>query len=189
MEKKRKAGIDLGLTDDEKKILLELARSTIESRIKGTASREGTPETDTLRENRGAFVSLHRKGHLRGCIGYIQAVKPLFQTIQEMALSAAFQDPRFDPLAADELDDLDIEISVLTPFKEITDVDEIEVGKHGIMLNKGAFSGLLLPQVATEYGWDRDTFLDHTCMKAGLPPGAWKDADTKIFIFSADVFS
>ena len=105
-----------------------------------------------------------------------------------MAISAAFQDPRFEPMSAKELEDLDIEISVLTPMKPVTDINEIEVGKHGLMIVKDYYSGLLLPQVATEYGWDRETFLEHTCMKAGLPVNAWKDSDTKIYAFSADVF-
>ncbi len=105
-----------------------------------------------------------------------------------MASAAAFQDPRFSPLSADELKDLEIEISVLTPFKRITNIDEIQVGKHGILMRNGSSSGLLLPQVATDYGWDRTTFLEHTCQKAGLPKDAWKDKNTEIYIFSADVF-
>jgi AmmeMemoRadiSam system protein A len=112
----------------------------------------------------------------------------LYKSVEEMAAAAAFQDPRFPPVSKSELKDLDIEISVLTPFKQITHVSEIEVGKHGIYMERGFYSGLLLPQVATEYGWDRDTFLEHTCRKAGLPPDAWKDKDTRIYIFSADIF-
>jgi AmmeMemoRadiSam system protein A len=188
MGRKEKVGVDLGLSDDEKTTLLKIARTTIESRIKGKDAPEFTPDSETLKENRGAFVSLHRKGNLRGCIGHIQATKPLYKTIQEMAISAAFQDPRFEPMSEKELEDLDIEISVLTPMKPVTDINEIEVGKHGLMIVKDYYSGLLLPQVATEYGWDRETFLEHTCMKAGLPVNAWKDSDTKIYAFSADVF-
>jgi AmmeMemoRadiSam system protein A len=105
-----------------------------------------------------------------------------------MAEAAAFDDPRFPPVTKEELKDLSIEISVLTPFKQITDVSEIEVGKHGIYMERGFYSGLLLPQVATEYGWDRETFLEQTCRKAGLPPDAWKEKNTKIYIFSADIF-
>jgi len=105
-----------------------------------------------------------------------------------MAAAAAFQDPRFPPVTKKELKDLDIEISVLTPFEQITDVNKIEVGKHGIYMERGFYSGLLLPQVATEYGWGRETFLEHTCRKAGLPPDAWKDKETRIYIFSADIF-
>ena len=145
-------------------------------------------ETRKLQEKRGAFVTLKRKGQLRGCIGYTQAFKPLSQTIMEMAQAAAFQDPRFPPLAKNELGDLDIEISVLTPFRSIQDIKDIEVGKHGLFIERGGYSGLLLPQVATEYHWDRQTFLEHTCLKAGLPKDAWKDKNTKIQVFSAEIF-
>jgi AmmeMemoRadiSam system protein A len=106
-----------------------------------------------------------------------------------MAEAAAFQDPRFPPVSSQELDQLDYEISVLTPLRRIKDVEEIQVGIHGIYLKRGGSSGLLLPQVATEWGWDRTTFLEHTCTKAGLPEDAWKDTKTEIYIFSADVFS
>ena len=105
-----------------------------------------------------------------------------------MAIAAAFQDPRFEPLQPGELDDLEIEISVLTPLQEIKDAEEIIPGKHGIMIIKGPCSGLLLPQVATDHNWDRYTFLSQTCLKAGLPPDAWQENDAKIYIFSADVF-
>ena len=125
---------------------------------------------------------------LRGCIGYIHALKQLDETIIEMAQAAAFRDPRFPPVTKDEFDDLEIEISVLTPIREIEDINEIEVGKHGIIIERGGYSGLLLPQVATDYGWDRETFLEHTCNKAGLPTDAWKQEGTKIKIFSADIF-
>jgi len=188
MGRKEKVGIDLGLKDVEKTTLLGLARTTIESKLKGKDAPAFIPDSDTLKENRGAFVSIHRHGNLRGCIGNISTEKPLYKTIREMALSAAFNDPRFAPLKENEFDDLDIEISVLTPMQQITDINEIEVGKHGLMIVKDHFSGLLLPQVATDYGWDRETFLSHTCMKAGLPEDAWEDKDTKIYAFSADVF-
>jgi len=188
MTRHTQAGVDLGLTDQEKKYLHTIARSVIQSRAAGTSLPAFEKATPTLQEKRGAFVSLHRKGQLRGCIGYVHAVKPLYQTIQDMAIAAAFQDPRFPPLQEDELGDLEIELSVLTPMREISDISEIEIGRHGLLLIQGNYSGLLLPQVATEYGWSRDEFLGHTCMKAGLPRTAWKDTETKIFVFSADVF-
>ncbi len=181
-------GVDLGLTGDEKKQLHRIARATIEAKAKGEPLPEFNPGTEMLKENRGAFVSLHRQGQLRGCIGYIQAVKPLCQTIQDMALSAAFQDPRFPPLTEKELEDLDIEISVLTPMQEISGTQDIQIGKHGLMVVREPFSGLLLPQVATQFGWDRETFITQTCIKAGLPPDAWKDQSTRIYAFAADVF-
>jgi AmmeMemoRadiSam system protein A len=184
----RKVGVDLGLNDGEKETLRHIAKTVIQSKARGKPVPEFTVDSRTLKEKRGAFVTINRKGQLRGCIGYIKALRPLHETVEEMAAQAAFHDPRFDPVSERELPDLEIEISVLTPLKKIKDVEEIEVGKHGILMEKGFSSGLLLPQVATEYGWDRETFLEHTCYKAGLPKDAWKDEDTVICIFSADIF-
>ncbi len=188
MKDEKKVGVDLGLNDEEKKTLHHIAKTVIENKVKGKPVPDFKIESPILRENRGAFVTLQKKGQLRGCIGYIQAYEPLHTTIEKMAEAAAFKDPRFSPVKEKELPDLDIEISVLTPLKKITDVREIEVGKHGIYIMKGGRSGLLLPQVATEYGWDRQTFLEHTCQKAGLPSTAWKEKETEIYIFSADIF-
>jgi len=178
-----------GLSDGERTRLLHLARQTIEDCIEGkkTAREEGG--SGALKEKRGVFVSLHKKGRLRGCIGCLEGRKPLLEEVREMARSAAFEDPRFSPLRREEMKDLDIEISVLTPLKEIKDIKEIEVGTHGIYMTRGFFSGLLLPQVATQYGWDRETFLEETCRKAGLPAQAWKDKKTRIYIFSAEIFA
>jgi len=184
----RAVGVDLGLTDEEKNVLHIIARTAIESSCGGKGLPEPSPLTSTLREKRGAFVTLHKGGNLRGCIGYIRAQKPLYQTIREMALAAAFQDSRFRPVTAEELKDLSIEISVLTPLKKISRIDEIEVGTHGIYIVKDFHSGLLLPQVATENKWDRETFIRHTCTKAGLPENAWQESDAEIYIFSADIF-
>jgi MEMO1 family protein len=188
MKGEKKVGVDLGLNEMEKKTLHHIARTVIESKTRGKAVSEFKIDSPVLKENRGAFVTLNKKGYLRGCIGYIEGRGPLHKTIEEMAEAAAFRDPRFPPVHEKELPDLEIEISVLTPLKKITSVDEIEVGKHGIYMKKGWSSGLLLPQVATEYGWDRQTFLEHTCQKAGLPTTAWKDKATEIYIFSADIF-
>ncbi|MEE8382489.1 MAG: AmmeMemoRadiSam system protein B [Thermodesulfobacteriota bacterium] len=187
-EKGNKAGKDSGLTDEEKEILHKIARAAIASRCTGGKYPEIKFTSKTLKEKRGAFVTLHKRGNLRGCIGYIRAQKPLHETIKEMALAAAFQDNRFNPVKKDELKDIDIEISVLTPLKKIDSIEEIEVGRHGIYITKGYHSGILLPQVATEYGWDRNKFLEHTCTKAGLPTDAWKKKDTEIYIYSADIF-
>ncbi len=174
------------LNKEDRKTLLEIARRSIES----AAKREGLPEVTTqsqdLQEKKGAFVTIEKKGHLRGCIGYIHPVKPLCQTVNEMARQAAIGDPRFPPLGANELSQITIEISVLSPLEKIQDVEEIEVGKHGLYILKGSFSGLLLPQVATEYGWNRETFLQQVSRKAGLPKDAWKEAD--LYIFEAVVF-
>lgn len=188
MKGEKKIGVDLGLSEQDKKILHQIAKTVIENKVKGKPVPEFKVDSPALKENRGAFVSIHKRGQLRGCIGYIEGHGPLYKTVEEMAEAAAFRDPRFSPVTEKELPELDIEISVLTPLKKITDVNEIEVGKHGIYIKKGWYSGLLLPQVATEYGWDRQTFLEHTCQKAGLPSNAWKDKDTEIYIFSADIF-
>ncbi|HVP80236.1 MAG TPA: AmmeMemoRadiSam system protein B [Thermodesulfobacteriota bacterium] len=188
MKEEKKVGVDLGLNEEEKKTLHHIARTVIENKVKGKPVPDFKIESAILKENRGAFVTLQKRGQLRGCIGYIEGHGPLHNTIKEMAEAAAFRDPRFSPVKEKELPELDIEISVLTPLQRIKDIDEIQVGTHGIYIKKGWSSGLLLPQVATEYGWDRQTFLDHTCQKAGLPSSAWKEKDTEIYIFSADIF-
>jgi MEMO1 family protein len=188
MKEEKKVGVDLGLNEEEKKTLHHIAKTVIENKARGKAVPEFKIESPILKENRGAFVTIQKKGQLRGCIGYIEGHGPLHKTIEEMAEAAAFRDPRFSPVKEKELPELDIEISVLTPLKRIKDVNEIQVGKHGIYIVKGMWAGLLLPQVATEYGWDRLAFLEHTCQKAGLPPNAWKEKDIEIYIFSADIF-
>ena len=182
-----KSGIGVGLADDEKQALLRIARASIQAELTGKKP-PAVKGQGTLDEKRGAFVSLKKRGHLRGCIGFIEAKKPLARTVEEMAVAAAFQDPRFEPVRREELKDLKLEISVLTPLRKVADVGEIEVGTHGLYIRKGSRAGLLLPQVATEYGWDRDTFLKETCRKAGLAPDAWRDPETEISLFSADVF-
>ena len=188
MKGEKRVGVDLGLSEDEKKTLHHIAKTVIESKARGKPIPEFKIDGPHLKENRGAFVTLNKKGQLRGCIGYIEGHGPLHQTIEEMAEAAAFRDPRFMPVAEKEVPELDIEISVLTPLKRVTEINEIEVGTHGIYIKKGWYSGLLLPQVATEYGWDRKTFLENTCQKAGLAPDTWRDKDTEIYIFSADIF-
>ncbi|MDZ7372800.1 MAG: AmmeMemoRadiSam system protein B [candidate division KSB1 bacterium] len=184
----RKVGVELGLSDEDKRTLLEIARRTIEARVKGKPFPKFEVTSPTLLEPRGAFVTINKHGMLRGCIGYVMPIKPLWETVMEMAEAAALRDPRFAPVSPEEVPDLEIEISVLTVPREIRSIDEIEVGKHGLIIERGFNSGLLLPQVATEYGWDRTTFLEHTCRKAGLPPNAWKEQGTVIKIFSAEVF-
>jgi AmmeMemoRadiSam system protein A len=183
----KKAGIDLHFSDEERALLKELARGSIEKVLFGREEKDlSIPET--LKRKMGAFVCLKTGGELKGCIGYIRGQMPLDQTIRQMATEAAFHDPRFLPVNEREWKDTDLEISVLTPMTKVESVEEIEVGVHGIYVEKGMYSGLLLPQVATENGWDRETFLENTCMKAGLPRDAWKTGDIDIYIFSADVF-
>jgi AmmeMemoRadiSam system protein A len=177
------------LSKEERTFLLQLARDTIHARLKGKPLPACEATSEMLKELRGAFVTMHAHGALRGCIGYVEPIKPLWQTVQEMAVASAFQDPRFPALKEAEYSDIEIEISVMSPLRRVKNVDEIEVGKHGIIIRRGFHSGLLLPQVATEQGWDRYTFLEHTCYKAGLPADAWTKEDTEIQIFSAEVFS
>ena len=176
------------LTKKEKTTLLDIVKKTIAAKVNNKDIPKYTVDSETLKEKRGAFVTLKKRGHLRGCIGYIKAVKPLWETVQEMAVAAAFHDPRFPSLKPDEIRDLTFEISVLSPLQRIKDINEIEVGKHGLYIIRGYNSGLLLPQVASEYAWDRELFLKETCSKAGLPPQAWLDKETEIYIFSADYF-
>jgi AmmeMemoRadiSam system protein A len=179
----------MNLTKSDKDLLLRVARNAIEAHLKGESASLPESVSPALCEHRGAFVSLHKQGRLRGCIGYLEAVKPLVTTIQEMAAAAAFHDPRFPPLKAEELGDLEVEISVLTPMRRVFQPEEIEVGKHGLYIERSLARGLLLPQVATQYGWDRQTFLEQTCGKAGLPPNAWQDPNSRIYVFSAEIFS
>jgi AmmeMemoRadiSam system protein A len=169
--------------------LLRIARTTIESALEGQrVELDTTAIPEELKRPAGAFVSLHMKGDLRGCIGSIQPVAPLFQAVASNALNAAFRDPRFYPLRKDELANLHIEISVMSPIVRVRDIDEIEVGRDGLIISRGSRAGLLLPQVATEYGWDRETFLSQTCHKAGLPANAWQSPECRIERFSAEVF-
>ncbi len=185
----RSAPAVMDLADSDKIYLLKLARRVIEAECAGEKIEMEEPSSPVLLERRGGFVTLKKKGRLRGCIGYIEAVKSLITTVEEMAKSAAFNDMRFPPVTAAEVPDIDIEISVLSPITEIDDPSVIEVGKHGIIITRGPHRGLLLPQVATEWGWDRLKFLEQTCNKAGLPIDAWKQPGTKIEIFSAEIFS
>jgi len=177
------------LTQQEKEILLKVARETIVQIANGQPSPVFSYDVPIFMEKRGAFVTLHKHNELRGCIGYVQPFKPLLATVIEMAAAASQRDPRFSPISVQEVPDIEIEISVLSPLQQIKDKDEIIIGRHGILIEQGYNTGLLLPQVATEYGWDRTIFLEHTCRKAGLVKDAWKDSKTKIFIFSAQIFS
>lgn len=177
------------LTLKEQRELLELARSSITAFAMGETLPPATSSAPALNEAHGVFVTLTKDGELRGCIGYIETEAPLIEATQEAALKAAFEDPRFDPVTAEELDQISIEISILSPVERVEDVTKIEVGKHGLILELGPFRGLLLPQVATEYGWTREEFLEHTARKAGLPPTAWKQPNAKLSTFTVQKFS
>jgi AmmeMemoRadiSam system protein A len=177
------------LNEEQRKTLLRIARQSIAFVLDGRSPSWKAEDFDeTLQRPAGAFVTLTRDGDLRGCIGSIQAVEPLYRAVASSAISAAFRDPRFPPLSPGELDQLELEISVMGPIERVTDIDDIVVGRDGLIISRGAHAGLLLPQVATEYGWDRQTFLAQTCRKAGLPSDAWRAQDCRIEKFSAFVF-
>ena len=178
------------LNEEQRRQLLTLARTSIEATLDGRTPDMRVDEFDEdLRRPAGAFVTLRKNGDLRGCIGSIRAMEPLYRAVASSAISAAFRDPRFFPVRKEEIGHLELEISVMGPIEQVRDINEIEVGRDGLIITRGRSAGLLLPQVASEYGWDRETFLDQTCLKAGLQPGAWRDADTRIEKFAAEVFS
>lgn len=174
------------LTEAQQRRLKEIAHQAIDARFKKVAYEP--PDIESLDQKRGAFVTLTLGGQLRGCIGQIRGRQPLPQTIADMANAAAFEDPRFKPLTEAESSSIEIEISVLTPLQRVHDPNEIEVGRDGLMIKLDFHSGLLLPQVAVEQAWDRKTFLEQTCLKAGLPKNSWKEKFAEIYRFSAQVF-
>lgn len=176
------------LTNEEKQKLLEIARTTLVEYVTKRKVPDFKVKPGKLTENGAAFVTLKYKGQLRGCIGHVVAREPLYLCVRDMAIAASSEDPRFSPVKPEELDKISIEISVLTPMQRVKDVSEVEVGRDGLVMKRGFSSGLLLPQVPVEYGWDRETFLRQTCLKAGLPIDAWKDPATEIYRFQALVF-
>ncbi|MCD6228846.1 MAG: AmmeMemoRadiSam system protein B [Candidatus Omnitrophica bacterium] len=186
---KEDAMSDHQLTKDEKVTLLKIARATLESYLKEGKLPKFEVDSPRLKEKRGVFVTLKKEGDLRGCIGRIVADTPLYEAVSKMAIESATGDPRFPPVRWEELKDIEIEISVLSPFEKVESLDEIQVGRDGLMIRKGLYSGLLLPQVPLEYNWDKITFLQHLCLKAGLPPQAYKGKDVTIYKFTALVFS
>ena len=170
----------------QKKQLLGLARSVIRLRL-GQEDNFELLADPLFDQPRGVFVTLHSKDRLRGCIGYIEAIEPLSKAVVRMAGQAAFADPRFPPLRFDELESLEIEISVLSPLTPIAAGDVLP-GVHGVVIEASGQRGVFLPQVATEQGWDRETLLDELCQKAGLKPGLWQHPNTTLFAFTAEVF-
>lgn len=183
------------ITDEEGEFLVKLARSSIESYMKDKIILEVPEDTpDTLTEEIGAFVTLNKNGQLRGCIGYPEPIKPLANAVIEVAISAAIQDPRFPPVSPQELDDISVEVSVLTK-PELIEVDKpeeypekISIGADGLIIESCFGRGLLLPQVAVEWQWDVEEFLANTCMKAGLNPDCWLEQDTRIYKFQSQIF-
>ena len=180
---------NVSLNKDQQTKLLSIARKTLNEYTANWSIPGFEVNDGRLQEKRGAFVTLTKKGELRGCIGYVVPVESLYKAVSEMTIAASSKDPRFMPVSRSELKDIRIEISVLSPLKQIIDTNEIEVGTHGLYITKGGYSGLLLPQVAAEYKWNREEFLRQTCQKAGLPPTVWKETGTNIYTFTAQVFS
>lgn len=169
----------------ERKQLLRLAHESVRAALEGRELKVPTPSAH-LTQKRGAFTTLRLHGHLRGCIGYVVAVNPLYETIIETAAAAAFDDPRFAPVTSEDAPSLQVEISVLSPMFPIRPEDVV-VGKHGLMVAFQGRRGLLLPQVPVEWGWDREEFLREVCIKAGIPGDSWK-ADATLEAFTAEVF-
>jgi AmmeMemoRadiSam system protein A len=187
------------LTPDERRELLSVARNSIQEEMRrrhpaGSARPEGQTRRAADPKNHldqpgGAFVTLHLGGELRGCIGYIEYPGPLRSAVEEVAQRAAFEDPRFAPVAPDELGALTIEISVMSPLRRITGMADVKVGRDGLVVELGRHRGLLLPQVASEYHWEAEEFLENTARKAGLPPDGWRDPAAELYAFDAEVFS
>lgn len=178
------------LNKSQRKRLLQIARSSIETYLKTNTKEELSEQDPLLLKEMGAFVTLNIHGQLRGCIGNLVGKEPLYLTIRDMAIEAAVGDPRFPPLDLSELKNIEIEISVLSPLERIDSAEKIQLGTHGVLVRKGFNSGVFLPQVATETGWTKEEFLSNLCAhKAGLASNAWKDKSTEIYIFTAEVFS
>ena len=176
------------LDEGDRKELLRIARATLREFLTTGYLPPGAPHRKPLLVPGGAFVSVHVAGELRGCMGRVEADRPLYLAVEELAVAAATRDPRFEPLRIEELREARLEISLLSPL-EPGSIERIEVGRHGLVITRGPRRGLLLPKVAIEHGWDREQFLDETCGKAGLPPGAWKDPETRLELFTAEVFA
>ena len=179
----------MSLSEEQRSALLRIARESISA----AAARSPVPhipnDDPELNRPSGVFVTLHAGRELRGCIGYIEPIFPLARAVQDAAVKAALEDPRFDPVGPDEVAGLSIEVSVLSPLEELKDPAALEVGIHGLVIEFGMRRGLLLPQVAVEYGWDREQFLSHTARKANLPADAWKRPGVKLSTFTVEKFS
>ncbi|HVG56523.1 MAG TPA: AmmeMemoRadiSam system protein A [Vicinamibacterales bacterium] len=174
-------------SESDRQRLLQIAREAIVNHVEGTPRTAPASESAAPQPAAGAFVTIHHRGELRGCIGHLEANQPLPAVIRDCAIAACSADPRFPPVTAGELSGLEIEISLLGPLEPVTATEDIQVGRDGLVVEHGWQRGLLLPQVATERQWDRETFLAQTCHKAGLSPHAWKRG-AKIWRFEAEVF-
>ncbi len=176
------------LPEAERRALLELARRALTEIVLHGTILDAPPPTGRLAEPAGVFVSIHCEGRLRGCLGKVESTAPVAEAVAQCAISVAREDPRFEPVHAEELPGLEIEISVLSRLEPIIP-EQIEVGRHGLLVRRGALRGLLLPQVPLPYRWSPERFLEETCVKAGLPRDSWKDPETRIEAFTAEVFS
>lgn len=174
---------------DERRLLFQIARETISATLDGRRFEITPPDSANLRQPSGVFVTLNLHDELRGCIGCVLPEQPLYLAVAQNAFNAAFRDPRFPQLTREEFGEIDLEISVMTIPEPVTDFRQIEVGRDGLIVRRGGAVGLLLPQVATEYGWNREQFLSYTCSKAGLPPRSWQDGSCRIEKFTAEVLS
>ncbi|MBD1399076.1 AmmeMemoRadiSam system protein A [Pelovirga terrestris] len=177
------------ITDTAAQVLLNIARTAIAHEINQQSFNPPPREEQSLNERAGCFVTLKMNGQLRGCIGNFQSRRPLFQEVALMAAAAATQDPRFSPLTKPELDQIHLEITILSPLEKISGPDDITIGEHGIYLEHGINRGVLLPQVATEHQWDALTFLRQTCNKAGLSADMWQAPDAEIYRFSGEIIA
>ena len=177
------------LNKEQRKKLLEIARSSIKTFLEIGKKLEVSEQDPVLLKEAGAFVTLSEHGQLRGCIGNMVGREPLYLTVRNMAVEAATGDPRFPPVGLSELKNIEIEISVLSPLEKVDSADKVQLGVHGVLIKKGFNSGVFLPQVATETGWSKEEFLSTLCtQKAGLAPDAWKDKTAEIYIFTAEIF-
>lgn len=176
------------LSEADQQALLELARKAIRQAVLHRKLADVIPREEVLSDRRGVFVTLHVRGRLQGCIGVTEPNESLGDAVVRCAVSAALEDPRFTPMKEPQLEEMSIEISLLSPLEPILP-EAIEIGRHGLLVVNHAQRGLLLPKVATEHGLTREQFIEETCHKAGLPRGAWKDSETRIFGFTCEVFS
>ena len=175
------------LTPELQRELLTIARGALEARVRRTRTATAAKADDASQPRCGAFVTIFCRGELRGCLGRVTSTRPLPELIDHLAREVADSDPRFDPVQPGELPHISVEVSVLTPEREIASVDEIEIGRHGLIVEQGSRRGLLLPQVPTQHEWNRETFVAQTCLKAGLPADAWRRG-VRMFVFEAQVF-
>ncbi|MCX8073876.1 MAG: AmmeMemoRadiSam system protein A [Candidatus Binatia bacterium] len=182
-------GDRMALTEHDWLVLMSLAREAIHAQVKGLPPPSVQEVSPALAQRAGVFVTLYRHGRLRGCVGTLTEDAPLHRAVARMAIAAAFEDYRFPPLSEDEVEELTIEISVLSPLREVTTPDDIVVGVHGVALVHDGQRAVFLPKVAVEQGWERETLLEQLCHKAGLPGDAWNWPGTKLFVFTVQSYT